>query len=1278
MKKFVIQFYLVILICSVSCNITKSQHQNNIKRDLANIYLKNATIFLKTIRNIIDDYNYYLESHDYDLLNIKTIEYIINNKVYLSIDWIPNSNFIYLNLPNNTDYQVNLRISDDNDSKEISNTLLLDNNYEFYFNQIFFNYSTFEKVIITTKKKNSFNNIKAIFTIKSNGYQIMNFNNNNGEFIFDKNQLNESKTYCFYYIKEKEYISNKISKCIFIYKNPEQIFKVYPRINNDNLNKPYYYFNIEEINNNVNIDELIGRFKLNNLTYFYHYDRNTHSFIPDSLSANFDTNNSISFEIYEQLNNNTINVIYHSYNHSNLYYSMNNIISSNPLIVYENEITLQIPTYSLFVESNLYYQKNNKITKPKSQNNTHLNVILNQYGYYNVDYYFIYTVIFYSKRLKDLNYLNCYVKKPLEYKNSYIQFTLSHDEYYLKDIKLISIYVNNTENIVLNNSNFKFKDNELYFNVYMEKDTIYKILITSSDNNSFNLGNFTLPYPEYLLETNHTLVENSTGTLNLLIKLSFETDPQIDFNNIYINGQSNNKYNFIQKYISDNFFSYDYIFPYTLSYNQPNRINISISNENQKYLYYSIFKLFLNNNFISFYIYLDSHIDFYVPVSNNYIDTLTINTNSFDFDYEQVNDFSLYFYDGLPFISKLIFFSTFINNQLYYFDTDFTIQNINLYPGNSNAELKLIFNTNKNIININRIILINDFEKNGETIETENLSIIGNSITAIFDLSFILGGKYSISFYYENGNNNEYIYIPSNVYVNITKQISSYFEFETHSYIVKKGDDLNCEIIINYIDIKALNFISEIKIDDISLSCNDYDNNQIICNFFLSNIDEVNKLGLYSNNELIGTVFIDIYYLNDDINYYICQSKEIFSLIFNYKTLNDKETNFYMESIYSSIEVNGNLIKYNLSNYKYKTISFNYLKQNYIINLEEYNSKKMNLHLEASNLQISKSNINIGGTNIIFSLTLSHPFELIENNYVINLINKENSLIKIAPTIDSFNSTTLNLKFDFDKSYEGNYSLYYKSLICNEQYKISTKDIIVNEPICNKYETFIKDKFKCLSCEEIDSEKKYYQNGICVNQCDNNNNYAIEYKDSLICIECPTKINNEGICSFKYIEFNGTDYIHNDIILAEMKLNEFCSKYCEENNYVYCIRNFINESTCYCKDGFEGKYCQIKNDNYIFNPNFDEIDIYVYEIFNFTELYSSYSTITTLEKKKLLSQKITIEKKYKSNTQLDVYSYIQYVNKEHIYKNISNSQLSIIIPKMIYSLSSFKYKKNNK
>ena len=153
MKKFVIQFYLVILICSVSCNITKSQHQNNIKRDLANIYLKNATIFLKTIRNIIDDYNYYLESHDYDLLNIKTIEYIINNKVYLSIDWIPNSNFIYLNLPNNTDYQVNLRISDDNDSKEISNTLLLDNNYEFYFNQIFFNYSTFEKVIITTKKK---------------------------------------------------------------------------------------------------------------------------------------------------------------------------------------------------------------------------------------------------------------------------------------------------------------------------------------------------------------------------------------------------------------------------------------------------------------------------------------------------------------------------------------------------------------------------------------------------------------------------------------------------------------------------------------------------------------------------------------------------------------------------------------------------------------------------------------------------------------------------------------------------------------------------------------------------------------------------------------------------------------------------------------------------------------------------------------------------------------------------------------------------------------------
>ena len=248
------------------------------------------------------------------------------------------------------------------------------------------------------------------------------------------------------------------------------------------------------------------------------------------------------------------------------------------------------------------------------------------------------------------------------------------------------------------------------------------------------------------------------------------------------------------------------------------------------------------------------------------------------------------------------------------------------------------------------------------------------------------------------------------------------------------------------------------------------------------------------------------------------------------------ETNFQMESIYSSKEIDGNLIKYDLLNFKYDKISFNYLKKNYIINLEEYNSKKMNLYLEASNLQISKSNINIGETNIIFSLILSHPFELIENNYEINLINKENSSIKIKANIDSFNSTNLNLKFDFDKSYAGNYSLYYKSIICNEQYKISMTDIIVNEPECNKYETFIKDKFKCLSCEEIDSEKKYYQNGICVNQCDNNNNYAIEYKDSLICIECPTKINNEGICSFKYIEFNGIDYIHNDIILAENEI----------------------------------------------------------------------------------------------------------------------------------------------
>ena len=239
-------------------------------------------------------------------------------------------------------------------------------------------------------------------------------------------------------------------------------------------------------------------------------------------------------------------------------------------------------------------------------------------------------------------------------------------------------------------------------------------------------------------------------------------------------------------------------------------------------------------------------------------------------------------------------------------------------------------------------------------------------------------------------------------------------------------------------------------------------------------------------------------------------------------------------------------------------------------------------------------------------------------------------------------------------------------------------DIIVNEPECNKYETFIKDKFKCLSCEEIDSEKKYYQNGICVNKCDNNNNYGIENKDSLICIECPTKINDEGICSFKYIEFNGINYIHNDIILAEMKLDEYCSKYCEENNYVYCIRNFVNDSKCYCKNGFDGIFCHSKNDNYIFDSNYDEINIYVYEVFKFNELYYSYSKNTSLERKKLLSHKVKIEKNYKNDSNLDVYSYIENVNKEHIYQNNSNSQLSINKPQIIYSLSSFQYKNTKK
>ena len=39
-------------------------------------------------------------------------------------------------------------------------------------------------------------------------------------------------------------------------------------------------------------------------------------------------------------------------------------------------------------------------------------------------------------------------------------------------------------------------------------------------------------------------------------------------------------------------------------------------------------------------------------------------------------------------------------------------------------------------------------------------------------------------------------------------------------------------------------------------------------------------------------------------------------------------------------------------------------------------------------------------------------------------------------------------------------------------------------------------------------------------------------------------------------------------------------------------------------------YNHSKNDNYIFDSNYDEINIYVYEVFKFNELYYSYSKNT--------------------------------------------------------------------
>ncbi len=202
------------------------------------------------------------------------------------------------------------------------------------------------------------------------------------------------------------------------------------------------------------------------------------------------------------------------------------------------------------------------------------------------------------------------------------------------------------------------------------------------------------------------------------------------------------------------------------------------------------------------------------------------------------------------------------------------------------------------------------------------------------------------------------------------------------------------------------------------------------------------------------------------------------------------------------------------------------------------------------------------------------------------------------------NKKEINCSFNLTNFFSGDYNLKCESL-CSEKIII----IKIKNIICDGYKLryVINGTAECRYCINIDENKSYYKDGICISKedCSNyiNEGYALIYPDDDVenkrCIKC----SEEG----KYIENNlcvskckaGTIFINNicylpDDVDAQSYINnmsdkEYCLELCNQRSES-CDRELNN---CKCGTNFYGIYCEYNSKYNIINsinPMFDQIN----------------------------------------------------------------------------------------
>ena len=540
-------------------------------------------------------------------------------------------------------------------------------------------------------------------------------------------------------------------------------------------------------------------------------------------------------------------------------------------------------------------------------------------------------------------------------------------------------------------------------------------------------------------------------------------------------------------------------------------------------------------------------------------------------------------------------------------DSYFIIEQPNIYneiyPGILSITIKNI-NNDFYMPFLSHIII----KSNQNDIDDERKEIIYNKNTFKFKINAKEGNTYSFYLYRHSiegydTKDNQYQILNQKIYIQ-----ESVFDISSDNIgLIDKSIQSLQNVTFN-LTFKP-NTINSLSINKIKINSNN-NNNQKKCKIIRDTI-----VNCYYIPKTLEASILSITYDYWTKYYYIfayeslgtfCSNKNLGNLVFTLETslYYQKEIDFKFNELKEKIDC-GNYADHSFKTYTCSIDLMNY-NSNYKIQIDTKDKYKRYVSLNvkgiASEIKSVSGKLIEGSLSQELKITFKNQIsqdEIIEC-YLLNQNNK-NMKISAIPKISSNNDQIITV-FNLNNLIYGNYTLTCINK-CEEEVKY--KEIINIERIkCSPpFVRFVTEENNpsCKFCNETDLKNIYYQEGKCVEKCDNNIKHGIKPGEKHWCIYCDDMDEKDEFGNFLCLEncAKGTIEINKECYLPDEPIDEirqlssdvFCKSLCSKGKYESCNRTWFN---CTCNEGYKGLYCNYDKNMKSIKPQLELINTYIY------------------------------------------------------------------------------------